>query len=126
MFPLVASYDAHGSISIISKCVLVLFSLLQVSEDNKKVRRHPEMPIPEMNEERRKDLLSRTVYAKGFPKDSTLDDLIKFLKQYEETENIIMRRYVDRQTKKRLFKGSIFVTFKTKEQVRQFNNFNCN
>ncbi|XP_053611968.1 la protein homolog [Plodia interpunctella] len=94
--------------------------LLEVSEDNKKIRRHPEMPIPEMNEERRKDLLSRTVYAKGFPKDSTLDDLIKFLKQYEETENIIMRRYVDRQTKKRLFKGSIFVTFKTKEQAEKF------
>jgi lupus La protein len=81
------------------------------------VRRNPELPIPEMNEERRKELMARTVYAKGFPKDSTLDDLLKFFKEHEEAENVIMRRYLERQTKKRHFKGSVFVTFKTKEQV---------
>lgn len=70
-----------------------------------------------MNEERRKELLSRTVYAKGFPKDSSLDDLLTFFKQFDEVENLIMRRYQDRQTKKRLFKGSVFVTFKTKDMV---------
>ena len=70
-----------------------------------------------MNEERRKELSSRTIYAKGFPKDSVLDDLLKFFKQFEEVENIIMRRYLDRQSKNRVFKGSVFATFKTKEQV---------
>lgn len=89
----------------------------QVSEDNKKIRRSPEMPLPEMNEERRKELLSRTIYAKGFIKDASLDDLLKFFKQYEEVENIVMRKYQDRQTKQRIFKGSVFATFKTKEQV---------
>lgn len=81
------------------------------------MRRNPELPVPEMNEERRKELLGRTVYAKGFPKDSSLDDLLKFFKQFDEVENVIMRRYQDRQTKKRLFKGSVFVTFKTKDMV---------
>ncbi|XP_039762557.1 la protein homolog [Pararge aegeria] len=94
--------------------------LLEVSDDNKKVRRNPEMAIPEMNEERRKELTSRTVYAKGFPKDAALDDILKYFKQFEEVENIIMRRYLDKQTKKRLFKGSIFATFKTKEQAEKF------
>ncbi|CAH0404606.1 unnamed protein product [Chilo suppressalis] len=94
--------------------------LLEVSDDSKKVRRNPELPIPEMNEERRKELLARTVYAKGFPKHASLDDLIKFFKDHEEVENIIMRRYLDRTTKKRLFKGSVFVTFKTKEQAEKF------
>ncbi|XP_013200673.1 la protein homolog [Amyelois transitella] len=94
--------------------------LLEVSEDNKKVRRHPELAIPEMNEERRKELVGRTVYAKGFPKHSTLDELIEFFKQYETAENILMRRYLDKNTKKRQFKGSIFVTFKTKEQAEKF------
>ncbi|XP_047544634.1 la protein homolog [Vanessa atalanta] len=94
--------------------------LIEVSEDNKKIRRNPEMPIPEMNEERRKELTGRTVYAKGFPLDASLDDILKYFKQFEEVENIIMRRYQDRQTKKRLFKGSVFATFKTKEQAEKF------
>ncbi|XP_047507192.1 la protein homolog [Pieris napi] len=91
--------------------------LLEISDDNKKVRRNPELPVPEMNEERRKELTARTVYAKGFPKDALLDDILKFLKQFEEVENVIMRKYQDRQTKNKIFKGSIFVTFKTKEHA---------
>lgn len=94
-----------------------LFS--QVSDDNKKVRRNPELPVPEMNEERRKELSSRTIYAKGFPKDSTLDDILKFFKQFDEVETIIMRKYSDRASKKKLFKGSVFATFKAREQVRE-------
>lgn len=94
--------------------------VLEVSDDNKKVRRNPELPIPEMNEERRKELLARTVYAKGFNKEASLDDLIKFFKQHEEVENIVMRRYVDKKTKVKQFKGSVFVTFKTKEQAEKF------
>ncbi|XP_059059316.1 la protein homolog [Achroia grisella] len=94
--------------------------LLELSEDNKKVRRNPEMPIPEMNEERRKELMSRTIYAKGFPKDSILDDMLKFFKQFEEVENVLMRRYLDSHTKTRAFKGSVFATFKTKEQAEKF------
>ncbi|KAM3962730.1 la autoantigen-like [Aphomia sociella] len=96
--------------------------LLEVSEDNKKVRRSPEIPLPEMNEERRKELMARSIYAKGFPKESLLDDLLKFFKQYEEVENIIMRRYLDRNSRKRPFKGSVFATFKTKEQAEKFMN----
>ncbi|XP_068621098.1 la protein homolog [Battus philenor] len=94
--------------------------LLEISDDNKKVRRSPELPIPEMNEERRKEMVARTIYAKGFPKDSTLDDLLKFFKQFDEVENVIMRKYQDRQTKSRHFKGSVFATFKTKEQAEKF------
>lgn len=96
--------------------------LLEVSEDNKKVRRNPEMPVPEMNEERRKELADRTIYAKGFPKDSLLDDLLKYFSQFEDVENVIMRKYDDRASKKRLFKGSVFATFKTKEQAENFKS----
>lgn len=76
------------------------------------------MPVPEMNEERRKELQGRTVYAKGLPKDSKLDELLKFFKQHGDVENIVMRKYLDRSKKQRIFKGSVFVTFKNKEQVR--------
>lgn len=75
------------------------------------------MPLPEMNEERRKDIQGRTVYVKGFPKDAELDDLIKFFKEHGEVDNLIMRRYLEKQTKTRKFKGSVFAMFKDKEQV---------
>lgn len=81
------------------------------------MRRNPEMPVPEMNEERRKETTARTIYAKGFPKDSVLDDLLKYFAQFEHVENVIMRKYVEKNSKTRLFKGSVFATFKTKEQV---------
>ncbi|KAG6459201.1 hypothetical protein O3G_MSEX011255 [Manduca sexta] len=74
-----------------------------------------------MNEERRKDLLDRTIYAKGFDKNATLDDLLKYFKDYNAVENVVMRRYLDK-SKKRLFKGSIFVTFKNREEAEKFIN----
>ncbi|KAG6461775.1 hypothetical protein O3G_MSEX012853 [Manduca sexta] len=95
--------------------------LLEISEDNKKIRRSAEFPVPEMNEERRKDLLDRTIYAKGFDKNATLDDLLKYFKDYNAVENVVMRRYLDK-SKKRLFKGSIFVTFKNREEAEKFIN----
>lgn len=96
--------------------------LLEVSEDNKKVRRNPEQPLPEMNEELRKEICNRSIYAKGFAKDASLDDLLNYFKQFQEVENVIMRRYVEKSTKKRLFKGSVFATFKTREQAEKFMN----
>lgn len=78
------------------------------------------MPVPEMNEERRKELIERTVYAKGFPKDVQLDALLKFFKEQGDVENVVMRRYLDATKKQRLFKGSVFATFKDKAQVTWF------
>lgn len=94
---------------------------VQVSEDGQKIRRSPEMPVPEMNEERRKELQTRTVYAKGLPRDSKLDDLLKFFQQHGEVDNLVMRKYLDRSKKQRIFKGSVFITFKNKEQVRKIS-----
>jgi hypothetical protein len=63
--------------------------LLQVSDDKKKIRRSPDSPLPVMNEERRQELMSRTVYCKGFPRDdTTLDNLLEFFSSYGLIENI--------------------------------------
>lgn len=78
------------------------------------------MPVPELNEERRKELSGRTLYIKGFTKETTLDEILAFLKQHEDVEHVehvIMRKYQERNTRVRVFKGSVFVLFKTKEQV---------
>lgn len=93
--------------------------LLVVSEDKKKVRRNPEMPLPEMNEEVRKEIVARTLYVKGFPLDAAIDDIIKFMNPYE-VKKVTMRWYLDKKTHKKKFKGSVFATFQTKEQAQKF------
>lgn len=94
--------------------------LVQVSEDRAKLRRHPERPLPEQNEEHRKEVMSRTCYVKGFPLDSDMNALIEYFKDYEKVVNIVMRKYHDKGTKEYKFKGSVFATFATKEQADAF------
>uniref|UniRef100_A0A034VWU6 La protein-like protein n=1 Tax=Bactrocera dorsalis TaxID=27457 RepID=A0A034VWU6_BACDO len=94
--------------------------LLEISEDKEKLRRHPERPIPEHNEEQRKEVQSRTAYAKGFPLETTMSELIDFFAPYEKVLHITMRKYLDKPTKTYKFKGSVFVTFAKKEQAQEF------
>lgn len=93
--------------------------LVETSEDQTKMRRHPERPIPEQNEDNRKEVMSRTVYLKGFPTTTEMSDLIEFLAPYEKAVNIVMRKYHDKPTKTYIFKGSVFVTFAKKEQCEK-------
>uniref|UniRef100_A0A182Y0F9 Uncharacterized protein n=1 Tax=Anopheles stephensi TaxID=30069 RepID=A0A182Y0F9_ANOST len=96
--------------------------LIEISEDKEKLRRHPERPLPEMNEERRKELYARTVYVKGFAPQggTTMHELVEFFESFEKVTNIVMRKYLDKPTKKYLFKGSLFVTFSDKEECAKF------
>lgn len=95
--------------------------VVEISEDRSQLRRHPDNPLPEFNETRRKELSSRTAYAKGFPLDSELSTLIDFFhKAFENVEQVQMRKYYCLKTKAHLFKGSVFVTFSTKEQAEEF------
>ncbi|KAL1124203.1 hypothetical protein AAG570_001973 [Ranatra chinensis] len=94
--------------------------LMEISEDKKKIRRNPDKPVPEMNEERRKELMCRTVYIKGFPKDSQLSELLDFFAQKWKYENIVMRNYQDKKTKTWNFKGSVFLVFPTVEEAKAF------
>lgn len=94
--------------------------LVEVSEDKTKIRRHPERPLPEHNEERRKEIMSRTAYAKGFPLDINMDALLEYFTGFEKVVHINMRKYLDKPTKTYKFKGSVFVTFENKEQTQNF------
>lgn len=89
--------------------------LMEVHEDRKKIRRSPNKPLPEENAEYMLNLKARTVYCKGFPLDSKIDTIQPFLDQYGETEAIFMRR-----DKEKNFKGSVFATYKTKEDAQKF------
>ena len=55
-------------------------NLIEVDLENKKIRRNPDLPLPESEDDETKKL--KTVYLKGFEKtNTTLDDLLgkKFL-----------------------------------------------
>ncbi|XP_014681985.1 PREDICTED: lupus La protein-like [Priapulus caudatus] len=89
--------------------------LVEVSEDCLKIRRFPSKPLPENTEERRADIKARNIYAKGFPLDMSLDDVVVFLEKYGPVESVAMRRTIERK-----FKGSIFALFETKEAAKSF------
>lgn len=95
--------------------------LVEIHEDRTKIRRHPERPLPEQNEDTRKEQFERTVYVKGFPLEgSVMEDILAFFKPYEKVVNVIMRKYHDKPSKTYKFKGSVFATFATKEQAAEF------
>ncbi|CAG0900831.1 unnamed protein product [Darwinula stevensoni] len=92
---------------------------VEVSDDGSKIRRHPDNPLPEEGEERRDALLQCTVYVKNFPQTVTIDDLLAFFPQ-DDIDHIYMRRHRDALEKKHVFKGSVLVTFKTKEKAQAY------
>lgn len=95
--------------------------IVEISEDREKIRRHPDNALPEFNETRRKELMGRTAYAKGFPLDSKMDVLIEYFNNnFEKVENVVMRKYFKQEDKAYYFKGSVFVLFETKEAAQEF------
>lgn len=66
-----------------------------------------------------------SAYAKGFPKDETLDPIVAFLKPHGEIESCQRRTYQvlkskDDKEKETFFKGSCFIIFKTVEDCKKF------
>lgn len=94
--------------------------LLEINEDRQSIRRHPERPLPEKNEETRKEIMSRTAYVKGFPKELEMQDFIEFFKEYPKVSHVVIRNYLDKPTKTFKSKGSVFVTFTTRDQCAAF------
>ncbi|KAF7386024.1 hypothetical protein HZH66_011866 [Vespula vulgaris] len=94
--------------------------LIEISEDKKKIRRSPKFPLPIYNEEYRKAQEAKTVYMKGFPLENiNIQKLKTYFKQYEPYENIVMRKYLDKD-KTLHFKGSIYLQFKTLDDAKTF------
>lgn len=94
--------------------------LLEIHADRQSIRRHPERPLPERNEETRQEITSRTAYAKGFPKEMDVADILEFFKSYPKVAHVVIRKYLDKPTKTYKSKGSVFVTFTTRDQCAAF------
>ncbi|KAG8432415.1 hypothetical protein GDO86_016894 [Hymenochirus boettgeri] len=89
--------------------------LLEISEEESKIRRSPAKPLPEINEDYKNSIQKRSVYIKGFPIDASLDDIKAWLENKGSVENIHMRK-----TFQKAFKGSIFIVFNTDEAAKKF------
>lgn len=103
-------------------------NLMVVSEDGTKIRRNPEKELPIFDIDFVKDLIAQSLYVKYIPHDATLDDIKSFFnKNTDESvkiKNIIMRTYQDKLKNEKKFKGSIFITFDSKESAEKFLNEN--
>ncbi|XP_026801457.1 lupus La protein [Pangasianodon hypophthalmus] len=89
--------------------------LLEISEDQTKIRRSPSKPLPEYNEEYKDALKHKSIYMKGFPLDTTLDDIKDWLADKGQVENIHMRK-----GPQKTFKGSIFAVLESEEAAKAF------
>uniref|UniRef100_A0A8D0GY75 Small RNA binding exonuclease protection factor La n=1 Tax=Sphenodon punctatus TaxID=8508 RepID=A0A8D0GY75_SPHPU len=89
--------------------------LMEISEDKTKIRRSPNKPLPEVTDQYKNAVKSRSVYIKGFSTDATLDDIKEWLEGKGSIENIQMRR-----TLHKTFKGSIFAVFDSVESAKKF------
>lgn len=59
-------------------------------------------------------------YAKGFPLDEELDEIVKLLETHGPIEAVMRRTYLDKISKERKFKGSCFIIFKDIELCKKF------
>lgn len=89
--------------------------LLEVSEDDTKIRRCLDKPVPEFSPETRIEIDRRTIYAKRFPGATTLDELLQFFKGFGNIDSVFMKKKPNKA-----FKGSVFVTFGTQEEAQNF------
>ncbi|OQR80113.1 lupus La protein-like [Tropilaelaps mercedesae] len=88
--------------------------IVEVSEDNLKIRRNPSKPLPESFKQA---FIDRTVYVKGFPKDTSLDQLIDFFRPHG-SGCVKMRRF----SFNRQFKGSVFVLMESEEAAKKLRS----
>ena len=81
-------------------------SLMEVDVAGDRLRRLPTKPVPEWNEDRKKEVMAMTVYAKGFDKENTeLDELLEHFRG-QNVLNIQMRMFNCNKTKTKGFKVS--------------------
>lgn len=97
-------------VSVIAEALVQSQELLEVSEDRQSVRRKTDLPEAQDN-------LTTSVYVKGFPLTSTLDEIESFLAGSFDgkIQAIRMRRH----PKTKEFKGSVFVELSSAEEAER-------
>lgn len=78
---------------------------IEASEDGKQVRRRSAVPS-----DASQVVFNRSIYAKGFPQETTIDDVKQYFSEQGNVRSVRLRRRRDK-----LFKGSVFVEFDNNE-----------
>lgn len=66
--------------------------LIEISEDKRKIRRSPKLPLPAYDEEYKKAQEEKSVYVKGFAQEGTDIVMLKeFFEPYGPVEHIYVR-----------------------------------
>jgi len=120
------SKDADFIMSALDKSVN---KVVQVDFAGRQLRRHPNTPLPEMDEGKRLEVQERTLYVGGFARDhTTLDDLLEFFEGgFDKVSNVFMRYRRNPKEgepplehEERKFLGSVFVTFGDLQAAKDF------
>ncbi|XP_025016003.1 lupus La protein homolog A [Tetranychus urticae] len=82
--------------------------LIEIDESGSKIRRSPSKPLPDQSVYQ-EEAIQKTVHIKGFPLDSTFDQLWSFCSGFGDLESLQMRK-----TRKGGFKGCVLAVFKDK------------
>jgi len=98
-----------SDMALIIKALKASPELLEVSEDDQKVRRKLALP-EDLN------LAPNTIYVKGLPEDSTIDSVAEFFNPKSEVKSVRLR-YLKGADRK--FKGSAFVEFASEEEAKK-------
>eukprot|EP00096_Caligus_rogercresseyi_P008179 TRINITY_DN2660_c0_g1_i1.p1 TRINITY_DN2660_c0_g1~~TRINITY_DN2660_c0_g1_i1.p1 ORF type:complete len:355 (-),score=169.50 TRINITY_DN2660_c0_g1_i1:171-1235(-) len=98
--------------------------LMEVDEEGSRIRRKPELPVPELTEELKNQRQDASVYVKGFDKENTdTDEIIEFFDSISKNVICVDRRtWVNKKENTKGFKGSVFVLFTSKEDAEAFMN----
>lgn len=83
--------------------------VVELSEDGEKIRRR--IPLPESD-----PTLTRSIYAKKFPAEMSMDELKAFFSPYGKVLSVRMRRLP--QSAGGAFKGSVYVEFASEEEAK--------
>jgi len=88
-------------------------TLVQLNSDKTGVKRRSQDDLVEDTS------IPRTIYVKGWPLQTTLEDVEKFFAPYGTVLSVRFRRY---DNKNKVFKGSLFVEFATEEEAQSVLN----
>lgn len=91
--------------------------ILEVDETNEKIRRKLDNAIPVADQEFLNKMIDRSIYCKGFPKTASMDELLEYAATLGDKTVI---KVTPRRFKTKEFKGSLYLTFNTKEQAENF------
>jgi lupus La protein len=89
--------------------------LIEVSCDCKKIRRRMDKPIPPRNE-LISDLKKRSVAIIGFPHDVSVDQVLTFLKDFDNVPSVTMCR----EKNTHCFHGKVLATFEDEKAAHAF------